>query len=61
MNTGDLFAMDAAMSRPLADRMRPATLAQYVGQQHLLAEGKPESIVANDEVRQVYLGSDFRL
>ena len=27
----------------------------------LLAEGKPESIIANDEVRQVYLGSDFRL
>jgi putative ATPase len=41
MNTGDLFQSDAAMSRPLADRMRPATLAQYVGQRHLLAEGKP--------------------
>jgi lipopolysaccharide export system ATP-binding protein len=27
----------------------------------LLAEGKPESIIANDEVRQVYLGSDFKL
>jgi putative ATPase len=41
MNTDDLFATDTVMSRPLADRMRPATLAQYVGQQHLLAEGKP--------------------
>jgi putative ATPase len=27
--------------RPLADRMRPATLEEFVGQQHLLAAGKP--------------------
>ena len=27
--------------RPLADRMRPATLDEFVGQQHLLAPGKP--------------------
>lgn len=27
--------------RPLADRMRPQTLDEYIGQQHLLAEGKP--------------------
>jgi len=27
--------------RPLADRMRPATLGEFVGQQHLLAPGKP--------------------
>ncbi len=27
--------------RPLADRMRPRTLQEYVGQRHLLAEGKP--------------------
>jgi putative ATPase len=28
-------------SRPLADRMRPATLDQYIGQGHLLGPGKP--------------------
>ena len=28
-------------SRPLADRMRPATLDEYVGQEHILASGKP--------------------
>ncbi|HEU4485311.1 MAG TPA: replication-associated recombination protein A [Povalibacter sp.] len=28
-------------SRPLADRLRPATLDDYVGQSHLLGEGKP--------------------
>lgn len=27
--------------QPLAARMRPATLEQYIGQQHLFAEGKP--------------------
>lgn len=27
--------------RPLAARMRPVSLSQYIGQQHLLAEGKP--------------------
>ena len=29
------------MSRPLADRMRPKDLDGYIGQKHLLAEGKP--------------------
>ena len=26
--------------RPLADRMRPRDLSEYVGQKHLLGEGK---------------------
>src|SRR5512139_1748305 len=34
--------MDAAAPfRPLADRMRPASLDEFVGQGHLLAPGKP--------------------
>ena len=28
-------------TRPLADRMRPRTLAEFVGQEHLVAPGKP--------------------
>ena len=28
------------MSKPLADRVRPSTLSEVVGQKHLLAEGK---------------------
>ena len=28
-------------TRPLADRMRPRTLEEFVGQQHLLGPGKP--------------------
>ncbi|HYM11995.1 MAG TPA: AAA family ATPase, partial [Bryobacterales bacterium] len=27
--------------RPLADRMRPETLEEFVGQEHILAPGKP--------------------
>jgi putative ATPase len=30
--------------RPLADRMRPRTLAEFVGQRHLLGPGKPLSL-----------------
>ncbi len=39
----DLFATeaDAAADRPLADRMRPASLAEFSGQRHLLEAGKP--------------------
>ena len=32
---------DAAAPRPLADRMRPRTLDEYVGQEHLIGPGKP--------------------
>jgi putative ATPase len=31
----------ADRTRPLADRMRPRSLDEFVGQEHLLAEGKP--------------------
>ena len=37
-------APDSAIHRrnaPLAERMRPRTLAEYAGQEHLLAPGKP--------------------
>ena len=39
----DLFATDtvAGNDRPLADRMRPASLAEFSGQRHLLEPGKP--------------------
>jgi putative ATPase len=36
-----LFQEAADRAQPLASRMRPATLDEYVGQQHLLARGKP--------------------
>ena len=37
----DLFSNETAADRPLADRMRPATLAEFTGQHHLLDQGKP--------------------
>ncbi len=33
--------MNPVDSRPLADRMRPRSLAEFIGQQHLLSDGKP--------------------
>lgn len=41
VSSTDLFADRAAQERPLADRMRPRTLEDYVGQSHLLTDGKP--------------------
>ena len=37
----DLFTNETDLDRPLADRMRPASLSEFYGQRHLLAEGKP--------------------
>ncbi len=39
----DLFTAESETydERPLADRMRPATLSEFFGQRHLLDEGKP--------------------
>lgn len=44
----DLFETDTATtsSAPLAERMRPATLDAFVGQEHLLGEGRPLRVLA---------------
>ena len=39
--TNDLFASSADHYRPLADRMRPRTIDEFVGQQHLLRDNAP--------------------
>src|SRR5690625_1971448 len=50
--TDDLFSSDdqaqarRARSTPLAVRMRPETLGEVLGQQHLLAEGSPLRVLA---------------
>ena len=42
--------------RPLADRMRPGTLEEYVGQAHLLAPGKPlRGRIEHDDVASMVL------
>ena len=45
----DLFAADTAAGsdRPLADRMRPASLAEFSGQRHLLEPGKPLVVISD--------------
>ncbi|MDF3053753.1 MAG: MgsA ATPase protein, partial [Geminicoccaceae bacterium] len=40
LRQGSLFAAGRE-TRPLAARMRPATLDEFVGQDHLLGPGKP--------------------
>ena len=41
----------ADRSRPLADRMRPRTLDEFVGQEHLVAQGKPLRIqIERDDI-----------
>jgi len=57
----DLFSnlelgKEAGPPRPLADRMRPATLEEFVGQQHLLASGKPlRTQIERDEISSLIL------
>lgn len=41
MTTASLFDADAPPAAPLAERLRPKTLAEVIGQQHLLGVGKP--------------------
>ena len=43
-----LFAADEAAEAPLAVRMRPATLAEVVGQEHLLGPGGPLQALLSD-------------
>jgi len=56
----DLFAAAAsdrlARQAPLAARLRPATLDQIVGQEHLLAEGRPlRTLIEADRLSSVIL------
>jgi putative ATPase len=46
----------ADQGRPLAERMRPETLDEYVGQEHILGPGKPlRSQIENDRLTSIIL------
>jgi putative ATPase len=46
----------SAESRPLADRMRPETLDDFVGQEHILGPGKPlRSQIERDQLTSIIL------
>ena len=48
--------VEAGTYRPLADRMRPRSLEEFTGQQHLLAKGKPlRSAVENGQLHSMIL------
>jgi putative ATPase len=50
------FSGDDDPSRPLAERLRPRSLDDYVGQQHLLAPGKPlRRQIESDQLRSMIL------
>jgi putative ATPase len=59
--SGSLFEEDRPAERlaadaPLADRMRPQTLDEVIGQQHLLAPGKPLRVaIESDQVPSMIL------
>ncbi|MBM3755766.1 MAG: replication-associated recombination protein A [Acidobacteria bacterium] len=47
---------DTAMPRPLAERLRPTTLDQYAGQEHILGKGKPlRRAIENDQLSSIIL------
>ena len=47
---------NAGGQRPLADRMRPRSLAEFIGQEHLLSEGKPLRLqIDNDRLGSIIL------
>lgn len=50
--------MSVADTKPLADRMRPRTLEEYVGQSHLLKTGKPlyEAILSGQVHSMIFWG-----
>ncbi len=54
---GTLTKTDSASGpRPLADRMRPLTLDEFVGQEHLLGPGKPlRTQIERDEISSMIL------
>ena len=54
---GSLFAAGAA-AKPLAARMRPASLDEFVGQQHLIGPGKPlrEAIEKGTPASMIFWG-----
>ncbi len=40
--------------KPLAERMRPRNLEEFIGQEHLLAEGKPlQAAIVNDHLHSM--------
>ena len=51
MDQMNLFAEERPVSAPLASRLRPETLDEYVGQKHLVGPGKLlRRLIENDQI-----------
>src|SRR3990172_4263184 len=54
--TTEGFRSNERSSSPLADRMRPETLEEFVGQLHILGPGKPlRKLIERDELQSMIL------
>ncbi len=56
--TGDLFARETQSFAPLAARLRPHNLNQYIGQEHILGSGKPlrEALIRGQMHSMIFWG-----
>jgi len=53
---GSIFERDKKSTAPLADRMRPRNLDEFVGQQHLVGKGKIlRKLIENDSITSMIL------
>ncbi len=65
-----LFSQEVNMSAPLASRLRPQSLNDYIGQEHLVGPGKVlRQILDNDKLHDIlgasgcgenHAGKDYR-
>jgi putative ATPase len=57
-NKSEKYTREKAELTPLAERMRPGTLDDFVGQEHLVGEGKPVRLMIekNDPVSMIFWG-----
>ena len=50
------MSMDNIIYKPLADRMRPGSLDEFVGQEHVIGKGKPlRRLIENDKLSSIIL------
>ena len=50
------MSMDNILYKPLADRMRPGSLDEFVGQEHVIGKGKPlRRLIENDKLSSIIL------
>ena len=60
MEQGYLF--DSTKNQPLASRLRPRNLDEFVGQMHLIGEGKVlKKLIENDQITSLIFWDFFKI